>query len=400
MILNSKYFVENGEFFNKKVIVRVDYNVPTENGKITDLTRIEKSLKTINYLLSSNAKIILISHKGRPKERNKKDSLEPVKDALEKLLKENNIKYNRVLFVDDCIGDKVKNEINKMENKDILILENLRFYKEEEENDEKFAKELSSLADIYVSDAFGAVHRAHASITGIAKFIPFYYGYLIKEEVDNLNHVLHSKEYPVVALIGGSKVSSKIDVLNSLINKVNILIIGGAMAYTFLKSKGLEVGNSLVENDKLIFVNDIFSIAKQKNVEIVLPVDHIVVENIENYKKVIKTKGPEIPQGMIGVDIGPKTIKEFMKNLKRGKVIFWNGPVGIFENNDFARGTMELAKGIAKIKAIKVVGGGDSVAAINQANVEKYFTHVSTGGGASLEYIEGKKLPGLEIFED
>jgi len=400
MILNSKYFVENGEFFNKKVIVRVDYNVPTENGKITDLTRIEKSLKTINYLLSSNAKIILISHKGRPKERNKKDSLEPVKDALEKLLKENNIKYNRVLFVDDCIGDKVKNEINKMENKDILILENLRFYKEEEENDEKFAKELSSLADIYVSDAFGAVHRAHASITGIAKFIPFYYGYLIKEEVDNLNHVLHSKEYPVVALIGGSKVSSKIDVLNSLINKVNILIIGGAMAYTFLKSKGLEVGNSLVENDKLIFVNDIFSIAKQKNVEIVLPVDHIIVENIENYKKVIKTKGPEIPQGMIGVDIGPKTIKEFMKNLKRGKVIFWNGPVGIFENNDFARGTMELAKGIAKIKAIKVVGGGDSVAAINQANVEKYFTHVSTGGGASLEYIEGKKLPGLEIFED
>jgi phosphoglycerate kinase len=400
MILNSKYFVENGEFFNKKVIVRVDYNVPTENGKITDLTRIEKSLKTINYLLSSNAKIILISHKGRPKERNKKDSLEPVKDALEKLLKENNIKYNRVLFVDDCIGDKVKNEINKMENKDILILENLRFYKEEEENDEKFAKELSSLADIYVSDAFGAVHRAHASITGIAKFIPFYSGYLIKEEVDNLNHVLHSKEYPVVALIGGSKVSSKIDVLNSLINKVNILIIGGAMAYTFLKSKGLEVGNSLVENDKLIFVNDIFSIAKQKNVEIVLPVDHIIVENIENYKKVIKTKGPEIPQGMIGVDIGPKTIKEFMKNLKRGKVIFWNGPVGIFENNDFARGTMELAKGIAKIKAIKVVGGGDSVAAINQANVEKYFTHVSTGGGASLEYIEGKKLPGLEIFED
>jgi len=400
MILNSKYFVENGEFFNKKVIVRVDYNVPTENGKITDLTRIEKSLKTINYLLSSNAKIILISHKGRPKERNKKDSLEPVKDALEKLLKENNIKYNRVLFVDDCIGDKVKNEINKMENKDVLILENLRFHKEEEENDEKFAKELSSLADIYVSDAFGAVHRAHASITGIAKFIPFYYGYLIKEEVDNLNHVLHSKEYPVVALIGGSKVSSKIDVLNSLINKVNILIIGGAMAYTFLKSKGLEVGNSLVENDKLIFVNDIFSIAKQKNVEIVLPVDHIVVENIENYKKVIKTKGPEIPQGMIGVDIGPKTIKEFMKNLKRGKVIFWNGPVGIFENNDFARGTMELAKGIAKIKAIKVVGGGDSVAAINQANVEKYFTHVSTGGGASLEYIEGKKLPGLEIFED
>ena len=400
MILNNKYFIENGEFFNKNVIVRVDYNVPTENGKITDLTRIEKSLKTINYLLNSNSKIILISHKGRPKERNKKDSLEPIKDALENLLKEKNIKFNRVLFVDDCIGDKVKNEISKMENKDILILENLRFYKEEEENDEKFAKELASLADIYVSDAFGAIHRAHASITGIAKFIPFYYGYLIKEEVDNLNHVLHTKEYPVVALIGGSKVSSKIDVLNSLINKVNILIIGGAMAYTFLKAKGLEVGNSLVENDKLIFVNDIFSIAKQKNVEIVLPIDHIVVENIENYRKTIKTKGPEIPDGMIGVDIGPKTIKEFMKYLKKGKVIFWNGPVGIFEKDDFAKGTMELAKGIAKIKAIKVVGGGDSVAAINKANVEKYFTHVSTGGGASLEYIEGKKLPGLEIFED
>lgn len=400
MILNQKYFIENGEFFNKKVIVRVDYNVPTDkDNKVTDETRILKSLKTIKFLIDNNAKVILISHKGRPKEKSKKDSLEPVKEVLEKLLKENNINYNKVLFIDDCVGEKVKNEIDKMSNKDIAILENLRFYKEEEDNDEEFAKKLASLADIYVSDAFGAIHRAHASITGIAKFIPFYYGYLIKEEVDSLNYVLHAKEKPLVALIGGSKVSSKIDVLKSLINKVDILLIGGAMAYTFLKAKGLDIGKSLVENDRLVFVNELFSIANQKGVEIVLPCDHIVVEDVENYKKIIKTSGIEIPENLIGVDIGPKTIKEFIKYLKKGKVIFWNGPVGIFENKDFAKGTMEIAKGIAKIKAFKVVGGGDSVAAVNQAKVEKGFSHISTGGGASLEYIEGKKLPGLEIFE-
>lgn len=401
MILNENKFIENNDFSNKKVIVRVDYNVPTDsNGNITDNTRILASLPTINYLLNQEAKIVIISHKGRPKgKKDPKYSLKSVEKELEKVLIERNIKFNSVKFVDDCIGEIVEKEVNLMNPKDILILENLRFYDGEKSNDEEFAKKLASLADCYVSDAFGAVHRGHASIVGIPKFIPYYYGFLIKNEVENLNYVLLKKQSPLVAVIGGAKISSKIDVLKSLLSKADYLLIGGAMAYTFLKAKGLNIGNSLFEKDKIKNAYEILVEADKKGVRILLPVDHIVVDEVKENAKKSKTGSQEIPDGKIGVDIGPKTIKEYKKVLSKGKIIFWNGPMGIFEIDQFATGTFELAKIISTVKAFKVVGGGDSVAAIKKSGLEEGFSHISTGGGASLEYIEGKKLPGLEIFE-
>lgn len=401
MILNEKFFIEGKNFDNKRVIVRFDYNVPTDKeGNITDNTRILASIPTLNYLLNSNAKVIIISHKGRPKgEKNLKYSLKSVEKELEKILIEHKIKFNSVKFVEDCIGDMVEKEVELMKPQDILILENLRFYAGEEKNDEEFAKKLAMLADCYVSDAFGAVHRAHASIVGIPRFLPYYYGYLIKNEIDNLNFVLLKKQSPMVAVIGGAKISSKIDVLKSFIGKADFILIGGAMAYTFLKAKGLVIGNSLFEKEKIKNAYDILVEADKKGVKVLLPFDHIVVDEVKEKVKKSKTAGPEIPDGKIGVDIGPKTIKEYKKILSKGKIIFWNGPMGIFEINEFATGTFEIAKIISSVKAFKVVGGGDSVAAIKKSGLEKGFSHISTGGGASLEYVEGKKLPGLEIFE-
>ncbi len=402
MILSDKFFIENGDFNNKKVLVRVDYNVPTtEDGTITDNTRITKSLPTLKYLLQNDAKIILISHKGRPKgERVKKLSLEPVREELEKILKEEGIDFNSVKFIDKTIEDEVKTEIDNLGKKDILILENLRFYKEEKKNNDEFANKLASLCDSYVSDAFGAVHRSHASIVGVPKFVKnYYYGKLIKSEIDNLNYVLNKQDSPLIAIVGGAKISSKIDVLTSLLNKADSILIGGAMAYTFLEAKGLDVGNSLVEKDKLTLATQIMNKAEQKGVNILLPVDHIAVKNIEETAKKVKTSNSEIKNNLIGVDIGSKTIKEYKKAIKSANIIFWNGPMGIFEMEPFANGTFEIAKIISSKKAFKVVGGGDSVAAIKKAGLEKGFSHISTGGGASLEYVEGKKLPGLELFE-
>lgn len=403
MILKPDLFVENApELKNKRILLRVDYNVPTdESGQnITDDSRIKMSLPTINYLLSKECKIIIISHKGRPKgKKTEKETLSIIKPALEKLLKESNISYNNINFVDDCIGEKVKNSISAMQPKDILICENLRFYKEEEDNSEDFAKKLAENADIFVSDAFGAVHRAHASVEAVAKFLPSYYGYLIRDEVQNLNYVLNKQNPPLVAIVGGAKVSSKIDVLMQLIKKADYILIGGAMAYTFLRANGLEVGKSLVETEYIQTAYNIMNEAAKAKVQFILPVDHIMAYDISENAKRFKTKGPDIDVDKMGVDIGPKTIKLFKEYIVKGKTIFWNGPLGVFEMPSFAKGTIKIAQIIGKTKAFKVVGGGDSVAAIAMAKLESKFNHLSSGGGASLEYIEGKKLPGLAIFE-
>jgi phosphoglycerate kinase len=403
MLLSKELFIENvPDIQGKKVLLRVDYNVPTdEQGQIiTDDSRIRMSVQTISYLLSKDCRIILMSHKGRPKgKRTEKETLRIIKPALENILTENQIKYNSVKFVDDCIGPKVKSEIDLLQPKDILILENLRFYKEEEDNDDNFAKQLAELGDIYVSDAFGAVHRAHASVEAIAKYIPHYYGFLIRNEVNNLNKILLNPVEPVVAIIGGAKVSSKIDVLNQLIKKADYILIGGAMAYTFLRANGLEVGKSLIEPEYVQTAYSILNEAAKAKVEFVLPVDHIMAFDTSLSAKRFKSKGPDIDPDKMGVDIGPKTITLFKSYIKKAKTIFWNGPLGVFEVPQFARGTFKIASIIAKTKSFKVVGGGDSVAAIAATKLESKFDHVSSGGGASLEYIEGKKLPGLAIFE-
>jgi len=401
VILNEKYFIEGKDFNNKKVLIRVDYNVPVdENGNITDNTRIIASLPTLNYLLNSNAKVIIISHRGRPKgKRNPAYSLKVIEKELEKILIKKGIDLNSIKFIDDCIGEKVKKEIDLMEPKDILILENLRFYEEEKKNDKEFAKKLASLADCYVSDAFGVVHRAHASVAGVPEYIPYYYGYLIKTEVENLNHVLHKKQSPLIAIIGGAKISGKIDVLKSLIKKANFILIGGAMAYTFLKSKGLDVGNSLVEDDKIKIAYDVLLEAEKSGVRLILPLDHIVVDDIKNYNKKSKTPNAEIPDGKIGVYIGPKTIKVFGQAIAKAKTIFWNGPMGIFEKPPFDKGTNEIAKKVADSQAYSVVGGGDSASAIRKSGVADKINHISTGGGASLEFLEGRDLPGIKALE-
>ncbi|MFN3412153.1 MAG: phosphoglycerate kinase [Exilispira sp.] len=403
MILKSDLFIENApQLKEKKILLRVDYNIPTDDSgqKISDDSRIRMSIPTIKYLLSNDCRIIIISHKGRPKgKRTDKETLSIVKPALENLLKEANIKYNSVKFVDDCIGEKVKKEVESMLPKDILICENLRFYKEEEENNPDFARKLAENADYFVSDAFGAVHRAHASVEAIAKFLPHYYGYLIRDEVQNLNYVLNKQNPPLVAIVGGSKVSSKIDVLLQLIKKADYILIGGAMAYTFLRANGLEIGKSLVETEYIQSAYNIMSEAAKAKVQFVLPVDHIMATEAKENAKKFKTRGPDIDSDKMGVDIGPKTIKLFKDYINKGNTIFWNGPLGIFEIPAFAKGTIKIAQIIGKTKSFKVVGGGDSVAAIAMAKLESKFNHLSSGGGASLEYIEGKKLPGLAIFE-
>ncbi len=403
MVLKPDLFIENApNITEKKVLLRVDYNVPTDDeGKVvTDDSRIRMSIPTIKYLLSKNCKIIIISHKGRPKgKKTEKESLELVKPILENLLVSKDIPYNSVKFVDDCIGENVKKAIEIMRPKDILICENLRFYKQEEENDSQFAQKLAENADIFVSDAFGAVHRAHASVDAIAKYLPHYYGFLIREEVQNLNYVLHKQNPPLVAIIGGSKVSSKIDVLLQLIKKADYILIGGAMAYTFLRANGLEIGKSLVETEYIQTAYNIMSEASKAKVQFVLPQDHIMAYEASENSKRFKSKGPDIDIDKMGVDIGPKTIKLFKQYISKGATIFWNGPLGIFEIPQFAKGTIKIAQIVGKTKSFKVVGGGDSVAAIAQAKLESKFNHLSSGGGASLEYIEGKKLPGLVIFE-
>lgn len=392
----AKLTIQDIDFKNKKVIMRVDFNVPLDKqGNISDDTRIKEALPTIKYVLDQGAnKLILMSHLGRPDGKMVEGlKMNPVAKVLAKMLGE------EVEKLDDCVGEEVKNKIGSSKAR-VILLENLRFHAEEEKGIESFAKALASLADVYVNDAFGTAHRAHASTTVIAKFLPSCLGFLMEKEVKYLTSALKPQK-PYVVILGGAKVSDKIDVISSLMKNADTFLIGGAMAYTFLKSQGIEVGNSRVEADKLDVAKNILQEAQKKGINILLPVDHLVIDNLDNptVRKITDTSA--IPSGFLGVDIGPKTIELFKKELKSAKTVLWNGPVGIFEKDDYAKGTKELAEYLATLKeATVIVGGGDSASAAKKFKVADKLSHVSTGGGASLEFLEGKELPGIAIIPD
>jgi triosephosphate isomerase len=394
-----KLTIEDVQLENKKIIVRVDYNAPIdENGNITDDTRIVATLPTIKYLMERNCKIILISHLGRPKGKvDKKYSLRPVAKRLSELLSK------EVKFVEDCIGGDVKSAVNELKSGEVILLENLRFHPEEEKNDLSFAKELASLGDIFVQDAFGTVHRAHASTVGIAQFLPAYCGFLLKKEIEYFAKVLENPARPFLAILGGAKVSDKIGVITNLLEKVDSLIIGGAMAYTFLKSQNISVGDSLCEEDKLNVAKEILLKATEKKVSIFLPIDHIIAKDITAESEIQQTSGVDIPDGWKGVDIGSMSILRFISIIRNAKTIVWNGPLGIFEIDKFSKGTTAIAQVVAEVTdkgAISVVGGGDTAAAVAKAGVSAHISHISTGGGASLEMLEGKELPGISVIKE
>ena len=376
----------------KRVFVRADFNVPIENGAITEMHRIESTLPTLRYILSKAKKLIVASHLGRPGGKKSPEwSLAPVRAALEKLL------GSPVVLAPDCIGPEVEALVREAGSK-IVLLENLRFHKEEEKNDPEFAKRLAALADVYVNDAFGAAHRAHASTAGMAKFFTEKgAGLLLKKELDYLGRLLGKPERPFAAILGGAKVSDKIGVINNLMPKIDSLLIGGGMAYTFLKAKGVSIGRSLVEEDRVELARDLIAKAKQSNIALLLPIDHVAAEGRD---KDPITIGENIPPNLMGLDIGPKTIQLFSGAIKKAKMILWNGPVGLFEVEKFSAGTKAVARAAADSGAVTVVAGGDTVAAVEQAGVGERITHLSTGGGATLEFLEGKKLPGIEALED
>ena len=392
----NKKTVRDINVSGKKVLVRCDFNVPQdEEGNITDTRRIVSALPTIKYLIEHNAKIILCSHLGRPKgEVNKKYSLAPVQKELSKEL------GIEVKLADDIIGESAKSLTKDMKEGEVILLENVRFDKREEENDREFAKELASLAEIYVNDAFGTAHRAHGSTAGVAEFLPAVSGFLIEKEINFLGDALNNPERPFVAILGGKKVSDKITVINSLLEKVDTLIIGGGMAYTFLRAEGLNTGTSIVEEDKIDLAKDLLEKAKAKNVKLLLPVDVKLAREFSNDAESKIVKAEEIEDGWMGLDIGPETIEEYKSALETAKTIMWNGPLGVFEFENFAYGTNKVAEILGNLNAITVIGGGDSAAAIEKAGFADKMTHISTGGGASLEFLEGKHLPGIECLLD
>ncbi len=379
----------------KKVLMRVDFNVPLdEKQHITDDTRIKAALPTIKYALGYDAKIILMSHLGRPKGEVKSElSLAPVAERLSKLL------GSEVKMMDDCIGEDVTRTVQGTREKEVILLENLRFHKEEEKNDENFAKELASLGDVFINDAFGTCHRAHASTAGITKFLPSAAGFLVQKEIEYFDKLLKNPENPFALVLGGAKVSDKIKVIENMLSKIDFLLIGGAMAYTFLKSRLKGVGNSKLESDKIELAGQIFDKARESGVSIFLPEDHVIAEEIAGKAKT-KIVPEHIPDGWIGLDIGPRTIKKYISVLKDSKTICWNGPVGYFELRPFRKGTTQIAKFISKLEATTVIGGGDTAAAINALGLGKKMSHISTGGGASLEYLQGKELPGIAALND
>ena len=382
----------------KRVFIRVDFNVPLdEQGKVTDDARIRAALPTIQYAVKARAKVILGSHLGRPKGKpddRTKLTLEPAAERLSELL------HTDVILADDSVGDGVKKLVRDLKDGQVLLLENLRFHPEEEKNDEGFARELASLADVWVNDAFGTAHRAHASTAGMAAFVKEKAaGFLIQKEVEYLGKALGNPARPFVAIVGGAKVSDKIKVLENLIAKADAVCIGGAMAYTFLEAQGVKVGKSLVEKDKLDLARQILERAQAKKVDLMLPVDHVCgAEPKESAQRVV-VNDRNIPDDLMGLDIGPKTLDRYRQRILSAKTVFWNGPMGIFEQRPWAEGTFGVAKAMADSKAITVVGGGDSAAAVEQAGLVSKMKHVSTGGGASLEFIEGRELPGVKVLE-
>lgn len=395
MSLNKKT-IEDINVKDKKVFVRCDFNVPLdEKQNITDDTRIVKALPTIKYLIENGAKVILASHLGRPKgERKEEFSLKPVAKRLSELLGLD------VKMADDVIGDSVNTLANSLQNGDVMLLENVRFYKEETENDSNFAKSLADLAEIYVNDAFGTAHRAHASTEGIAHYLPAVCGYLIQNEIEKIDGVISNPQRPFTAIIGGKKVSSKIAVLINLLDKVDNLIIGGGMAFTFFKSLGYEIGDSICEEDKLDVAKEILDKAKEKNVNLLLPIDNVVATEFDENAEYHVVDSDKIPSDMMGMDIGPKTVEKFNDVIKNSKTVIWNGPMGVFEMPTFAKGTNAVATALADSDATSIIGGGDSVAAVVGMGLADKMTHVSTGGGASLELMEGKELPGIAALQD
>ena len=392
----NKKTVKDIDLKGKKVFVRCDFNVPMdENQNITDNTRIKAALPTIKYLLEQNCKIILASHLGRPKGEVKPEfSLKPVAKELSKLLGKD------VIMANDVIGEDATSKAENLKEGEIMLLENVRFHREETDNDPEFAKKLASMAEIFVNDAFGTAHRAHASTTGIADYIPGVAGFLIEKELKFLGNAINNPERPFVAILGGAKVSDKIGVIDSLLDKVDTLMIGGGMAYTFFKAQGYNVGNSLCEVEKTDLALEEMKKAKAKGVKLLLPIDTKIGKEFKLDTESKTVAWTEIPDEWEGFDIGEKTIEMFKKELQNAKTVIWNGPLGLFEFDQFAIGTNEIAKTLADLDATTIIGGGDSAAAVTKAGLADKMTHISTGGGASLEFLEGKKLPGIECLQD
>ena len=392
MVLNT---IREADLSNKRVLIRVDFNVPLKEGKVTDATRIVAALPTINYILSQpGTSLVVMSHFGRPKGKKNPDfSMIPVGKKFEELL------GRPVKVASDVIGEEVRKEVEALKAGEVLLLENCRFYPDEEANNPEFAKELASFGDVYVNDAFGTAHRAHASTEGVAHYLPAYAGFLIEKEVKFMAPLLENPEKPFVAIIGGSKVSSKISVLESLVKTCDAIVIGGGMAYTFLKVQGHQIGKSLVEDDYLDTAKNFLAAAEKKGVKVILPVDHVCAAEFAEDAKPVAVDSIDIPADLMGMDIGPKTTAAIVDALKSAKSVVWNGPMGVFEFASFAKGTEAVAKALAASSATTVVGGGDSVAAINKFGLADKISHVSTGGGASLEFLEGKVLPGIKALE-
>lgn len=393
----KKKSVDDLQVKGKKVLVRCDFNVPLKDGVITDENRIVAALPTIKKLVEDGGKVILCSHLGKPKEPSAEFSLEPVAKRLsEKLGKD-------IVFAadDNVVGENAKAAIDKMNDGDVVLLQNTRFRKEETKNEETFSKELASLCDVYVNDAFGSSHRAHCSTVGVTKFVAeSAVGYLMDKEITYLGNAVNNPVRPFVAILGGAKVSDKINVINNLLDKVDTLIIGGGMAYTFMKAKGYEIGKSILEADKVDYANEMMKKAKEKGVNLLLPIDTVIGKDFSNDTEHKTVLSSEIPADWEGFDIGEKTRKIFADALKDAKTVVWNGPMGVFELPIFAKGTVAIAEALADIDATTIIGGGDSAAAVNQCGFGDKMSHISTGGGASLEFLEGKELPGVVAVQD
>ena len=393
----NKKTIKDIDIRGKRVLMRVDFNVPLDASlKVTDDTRIKAAIPTIQYAIKQAAKVILMSHLGLPDGKAvDKMRMDPVAKRLGVLLSK------QVKKLGDCVGPEVKLEVDKMKNGEVVLLENLRFHAEEENNDPKFAKELASLGEIYINDAFGTAHRAHASTEGVTKYLPSAAGFLMEKEIEYLGNAMENPKKPFAAILGGAKVSDKIGVIENLLKKVDIIVIGGAMAYTFLKAKGIDVGSSRVEADKLDIAKSLLKKAQDAGVKIVLPVDHIIADKPDPKANIKEQPTEDIPSGWMAVDIGPKTIDLFKEALKPAKTIVWNGPLGIFEMEPFSWGTKKIGEFIAGLKgSVTIIGGGDTAAAVSKFGLEGRMTHISTGGGASLEFMEGKALPGVVALND
>ncbi|MCI1945402.1 phosphoglycerate kinase [Clostridium luticellarii] len=397
MIFNKKT-IEDIDVNGKRVLVRCDFNVPIKDGRITDENRLTGALPTIKYLTQNNAKTILCSHLGKPKGEPKPElSLEPVAKRLSQMLD------RQVIFAadDNVVGENAKNAVQNMKNGDVILLQNTRYRVEETKNGDNFSKELASLAEIFVNDAFGTAHRAHCSTVGVTKFLSTAVcGYLIQKELKFLGDAVENPTRPFVAILGGAKISDKINVINNLLEKVDTLIIGGGMSYTFLKAQGHTIGNSMVEEDKITYAGEMIDKAKSKNVKLLLPVDNIVADKFDADAKPVVTEDENIGEGYMGLDIGPKTCRLYADAIAEAKTVVWNGPMGVFEFKNFAKGTFDVAKAMAESDATTIIGGGDSAAAVNQLGFGNRMTHISTGGGASLEFLEGKELPGIAALND